>query len=158
MRPRFAPICLLLLGVAAALPVTASDTYGDALSESATIRIADLLSDPERYVDQPVKVEGLVDDVCPMKGCWIDILETQSKQTVRFKVEDDVIVFPAEARGSKVVAEGILRKHEMSRQQAVDWLRHLAEEKGEPFDESSVTGPMDFFQIEGRGAVVDPQQ
>ena len=32
----------------------------------------------------------------------------------------------------------------------------LAEEKGEDFDESTVTGPMDFFQIEGVGAVVDP--
>ena len=89
-----------------------------------------------------------------MKGCWIDILDSQSKETVRFKVEDDVIVFPAEAKGSQVVAEGILRKHEMSKEQAINWLRHLAEEKGESFDDSSVTGPMDFYQIEGLGAEV----
>ena len=115
----------------------------------------ELVSTPERYVDKRISVEGLVDDVCPMKGCWIEILEAQSQTTIRFKVQDDVIVFPVEARGDQVVAEGILRKHEMSERRARAWLRHLAEEKGEPFDESSVTGPMAFYQIEGSGAVLD---
>ena len=40
----------------------------------------------------------------------------------------------------------------MSKDQAIGWLRHLADEKDEPFDESTVTGPMTFFQIEGLGA------
>lgn len=133
-----------------------SDTaaYGKPLGEAQVVRVAQLLDEPDRYLDQRVKVEGLVDDICPMKGCWIDILETQSKQTIRFKVQDDVVVFPAEARGKQVVAEGILRKHEMSKQQAIEWLRHLADEKGEAFDETSVTGPMSFYQIEGLGAEV----
>lgn len=130
----------------------ASDTYGEGLSATKAVRIADLLDHPERYLDERVKVEGLVEDVCPMKGCWIEILEKQSKQTIRFKVEDDVIVFPVEAKGSAVVAEGILRKQEMSKEEAIDWLRHLAEEKGESFDESTVKGPMDFYQLEGIGA------
>lgn len=156
-RRRILAATLGWLLMAGALAADEKRTYGDSLSSAQTIRIADLLAEPERWVDKSVKVEGLVDDVCPMKGCWIDILEQQSSTTVRFKVEDDVIVFPAEARGSRVVAEGVLRKHEMSKEQAISWLSHLADEKGESFDESSVTGPMDFFQIEGAGAeVVSP--
>ena len=89
-----------------------------------------------------------------MKGCWIDILEGESGETVRFKVEDGVIVFPVEAKGREVVAEGVLQKKEMSERRARSWMRHLAEEKGEPFDEASVTGPMVFYQIEGIGAEV----
>ena len=105
-----------------------------------------------------VRVEGLVNDVCPMKGCWIDIVEADTPadraKTVRFKVEDDVIVFPAEAKGREVVAEGILRAREMDEEAARAWFHHLAEEKGEEFDPASVTGPMTVYQIEGQGAVL----
>ncbi len=153
-------ICRTLLWTSLALAVAvltvsasaASDSYGEGLTAAEPIRIAELLEKPERYLDQLVKVEGLVEDVCPMKGCWIEILEEQSQKTLRFKVEDDVIVFPIEAKGSAVVAEGILRKHEMSKEQAIQWLRHLAEEQGESFDEATVTGPMDVYQLEGIGA------
>ena len=147
-------IVLTLAATLALSPSAATDTFGAPLTEAQTIRIGDLLEQPDRYVDQMVKVEGLVEDICPMKGCWIDILEAQSSTTVRFKVEDDVIVFPAEAKGRKVVAEGTLRRHEMTQEEAVRWLRHLAEEKGEPFDESTVDGPMSFYQIEGQGAEI----
>jgi hypothetical protein len=33
-------------------------------------------------------------------------------------------------------------------------MRHLAEEKGEEFDDSSITDATVFYQIEGVGAVV----
>ena len=148
---------LVAVGVVlAAFSVSASTTtsYGERLSGVAVVRIAELVSSPEKYLGEKVRVEGLVEDICPMKGCWIDILESQGRETIRFKVEDGVIVFPAEAKGREVVAEGVLRKHEMSKKRATSWLRHLAEEKGEPFDASSVTGPMVFYQIEGLGAEV----
>ena len=131
-------------------------SYGEALSGVNVVRISQLLNEPEKYVDERVRVAGLVDDVCPMRGCWIDILEGDSRETIRFKVTDGVIVFPVEAKGQEVVAEGVLRKHEMSKRRATSWMRHLAEEKGEPFDESSVTGPMTFYQIEGVGAELQP--
>ena len=126
--------------------------FGAALSDAVPVRIGELLSQPEDYVDKSIKVVGLVQDVCPMKGCWVEILEKQSKQTIRFKVRDDVIVFPVEARGQKIVAEGILRRHRMNEARARAWLKHLAEEKGQSFDESSHEGPLEFYQIEGRGA------
>ena len=148
---------LVAVGVAlTAFSVSASTTtsYGKGLSGVRVVRIAELVSSPEKYLGEKVRVEGLVEDVCPMEGCWIDILESQSRETIRFKVADGVMVFPVEAKGRKVVAEGLLRKHEMSTKRATSWLRHLAEEKGEPFDASSVTGPMVFYQIEGLGAEV----
>ena len=135
--------------------VQASDQlYGDELSNALSIRIADLTANPEQYIDQRVKIEGLVDDICPMKGCWVDILEAESRETIRFKVQDDVIVFPVEARGHQIVAEGILRKLDLSKKQAIRRLRHFADEKGEDFDESSVTGPTVFYEIEGAGAIL----
>ena len=152
-RLLFASLMLVI-----ALPVVATDgeRYGDTLTDATTVRISDIVDDPSAYVDQRIRVEGLVDDVCPMKGCWVDIIEAQSKDTIRFKVRDDVIVFPVEARGEQIVAEGILRRHELDREAAVRRMRHLAEEKGEAFDAATVTGPLVFYQIEDKGAVVGP--
>ena len=141
-------LCLTAVSVSA----RTKTSYGEALSGVESVRIAELLGAPDTYLGKTVRVEGLVEDVCPMRGCWIEILESQGRETIRFKVTDGVIVFPVEAKGQEVVAEGVLRKHEMSKERATSWLRHLADEKGEPFDPSSVTGPMVFYQIEGLGA------
>ena len=147
---RYAVVILVLAAFSASASTTTS--YGEALRGVSVVRIAELVSSPEKYLGETVRVEGLVEDICPMKGCWIDILEDQSRETIRFQVADGVIVFPVEAKGLKVVAEGVLHKREMSKRQATSWLRHLAEEKGEPFDASSVTGPMVFYQLQGLGA------
>ena len=149
---RLVAVGVVLTACSASASTTTS--YGQGLSGVSVVRISELVSSPEKYLGEKVRVEGLVEDICPMKGCWIDILESQSRETIRFKVADGVIVFPVEAKGREVVAEGVLRKHEMSKKRATSWLRHLAEEKGEPFDEASVTGPMVFYQIEGLGAEV----
>lgn len=160
-RLLFALLALALpAGVAGAVT---SDSYGKGIATSPAedtivVRIGELMADPAAFVDRTVRVEGLVDDVCPMKGCWIDILEADAPadraKTVRFKVEDDVIVFPAEAKGREVVAEGVLRARAMDEASARAWFQHLAEEKGEEFDPESVTGPVTVYQIEGQGAVL----
>jgi hypothetical protein len=149
-----ATFLIALLSAVSAIASEAS-SFGVELSSAEVVRIADVLEHPERYVDKTIKVAGLVEDVCPMKGCWIDIVEQQSQSVLRFKVQDGVIVFPVTARGAEVVAEGVLRKHALSREQAIDWLRHLAEEKGEAFDAASVAGPIDIYQIEGAGARIE---
>lgn len=130
------------------------ERFGDPLSDKVPVRIGELTRTPERFVDKRVKVIGLVDDVCPMKGCWVEILDQQARTTLRFKVQDDVIVFPAQAAGREIIAEGVLRRHEMDEARARLWLAHLADEKGEAFDPESVSGPLRFYQIEGLGAEI----
>ncbi len=152
-RGLVAVVCALAaLGALASPP---SDTgFGEPLSDATAVRIAELTANPDSYVGQHVKVVGLVDDVCPMKGCWVDILDRQSSETIRLKVQDDVIVFPAEAKGHEIVAEGTLRRIDLSPRQAVAWLRHAAVERGEAFIEPAEPAPLTVYQIEGRGAVV----
>lgn len=148
----FGSFAITVLG---ALTSTAADTgFGEPLSDATVVRIAELTANPETYVGQNVKVVGLVDDVCPMKGCWVDILDRQSTETIRLKVQDDVIVFPAEAKGHEIVAEGTLRRIDLSPRQAVAWLRHAAVERGEPFEKPADPAPLTVYQIEGRGAIV----
>lgn len=132
------------------------ERYGEPLREAKEIRIAELLEDPEQFVDQRVRVVGLVDDVCPMKGCWVDLIEKQGSEKVRFKVQDDVIVFPASAKGQEIVAEGVVKAIDLDLESARQWFAHEAEEKGESFDPESIQEAVRIYQIAGEGAELRP--
>ncbi|RMG45841.1 MAG: DUF4920 domain-containing protein [Acidobacteria bacterium] len=147
----------LVLALAAAVPARSGDTgkvYGRGVSGPATLTIDKLLADPERWVGKTVRVEGLIVDVCPMRGCWIDLAGKSDFKTVRFKVKDGEIVFPVELKGRRAVVEGVLTRIELTREQAIARARHEAEERGEPFDPASVDGPRTLYIIKGAGAVV----
>ena len=154
------PASLLVLAVVVVV-VSASGTFakdartfGKGVAAPESVRVGDLLRDPEAHVGKVVRVTGRITDVCPMAGCWIDIKDEERAKVVRFKVEDGVIVFPLDVKGKDVVAEGIFRKIEMTRDEAIAHARHEAEERGTKFDPATVTGPVVQYRIDGTGAVV----
>lgn len=148
-------LVLLLSSLLITSPAVGETVYGEGIAGFRKVAISDLVANPDGYVDQKVQVEGLVLDVCPMRGCWIEIASDEEFQSLRFKVEDGVISFPVEAKGRHVVAEGVFRKYTLSREDVLARAKHRAEEKGEAFDESTVTGPETLYQIEGIGARVE---
>jgi len=127
--------------------------FGESIELSDLTSIETLLQETEEYLDKKVLVEGTVKEVCPKKGCWIDLEKTEGSK-IRVKVKDDVIVFPRTAIGKKARIEGIVEKVELTHEQAIAWRKHEAEEKGEVFDESSVTGPQVIYRIKGLGAEI----
>jgi len=145
---------LILSVITFTLPALAA-TYGKALSDGNVVKVSELLAKPDDFVGKTVKVEGIITDVCEMRGCWMVIAGDQEFQSIRFKVEDGVIVIPMEAKGKKAVAEGTFRKIEMSKEQAIEQAKHHAEEKGMEFDPSTVKGPSVTYQLEGIGAVIE---
>ena len=132
----------------------AMEPYGEELSLSEVTPIENILADPTAYVGKKVRIAGQITDVCPMKGCWIEI-ETEDGQALIVKVNDDEIVFKPESKGKSAIAEGEVYSIEMDEEQAVAYMEHLAEEKGEAFDPSTVEGPMTVYQIKGAGALVE---
>lgn len=139
-----------------AVSVTASaTTYGKAPAPGDTVKLSDLLASPDKYVGKTVKVEGIITEVCEKRGCWMAIAGDKEFQTIRFKVDDGVIVIPMEAKGKKAIAEGTFQKLELSKEQALEQAKHMAEEQNKPFDPASVTGPTVMYQIKGTGAVID---
>lgn len=149
-------LCLGLILVAAAAFVRAGESYGSGVKVAETTPIATILADPDAYVGKTVRIEGKVLDVCPMKGCWMELAGEGGKQALRVKVDDGVIVFPVTAKGRLAVAEGTIEAIPMTREKYVAWLEHLAEERGETFDASSVgDGPFRILQLKGTGARID---
>ena len=148
-------LALLLL---AAVPGTAeeAEVYGAGVDLEEATRIADILADPDAGIGKTVRVEGGVLDVCPRKGCWIEI--GGEGESIRIKVEDDVIVFPAAAKGRLAAAQGEVEAIEMTREKYVGWLAHLAEERGEEFDAETADvgdGPYRIIHIKGTGARIE---
>jgi len=121
-------------------------------AETPRVDIAALMAEPDAYLDKMVVVEGKVAEVCPKRGCWMDIKDKDAK--VRIKVKDGEIVFDQGLVGKTVAAEGTVYKFDLTKEQAVSYLAHLAEERGETFDASTVTEGMTIYQIGGLGAQV----
>jgi uncharacterized protein DUF4920 len=143
------------LALAAGLQA-AETTYGAGVALTETTSVAKILADPDAYVGKRVRIEGQVVDVCPMKGCWMELEEKDGGARLRVKVDDGVIVFPVDSKGKLAVAEGTVESLPMGRDRYVAWLQHLAEEKGQKFDPATVgKGPFRVVQIRGLGARID---
>lgn len=128
--------------------------YGRPLAQRESMTIGHVLENSEGLVGQPVRVSGTVQDVCPARGCWLDMTDA-SGEKLRIKVTDGAIVFPVSAIGQPVVAEGVLTKIELNHEQAIGYLQHMADEKGQPFDPATVSPePLVIWQVSGEGAVI----
>jgi hypothetical protein len=151
-------LLFLFLSLVLLVPAYAADgtSFGEGVTLAETTSVAKILADPDAYVGKKVRIEGKVLDVCPMKGCWLELAEGEGTQSVRFQVEDDVIVFPVTAKGKLAVAEGIVEAIPMTRDRYVAWLEHQAEERGQKLDPATVgEGPFRIIQIKGTGAKIE---
>jgi hypothetical protein len=129
-------------------------TLGQGVAVPEAVAISELLAHPQAWVGKTVRIDGTIQDVCPMRGCWIDVVGAGGPGMLRVKVTDGEIVFPADSKGRAVSAEGVFERLELKGEQAVGWMRHLAEEKKQPFDPASVPDPLVLYQIRGAGAVL----
>ena len=171
-RPRFFARFLPAMGLfclLSALPVVAGEAaeaveassaapqvYGEGVGQGAMTPIAKIVADPDAFAGQEVRVKGVVAGVCPMRGCWMELRDGKGA-ALRVKVKDGVIVFPEDAEGHNASARGVVSVQDMSREQYLGWVTHLAEEKGETFDESTLgEGPFRRVQLTGVGAEIQP--
>ena len=149
-------LVLMVAGLAVAEDVEKGKdkVYGEGVSAPDTMLVSELLAAPEAFVGKTVRVKGTAVGVCAHRGCWINIASDTEGETVRMKVKDGVIVFPAEIMGDMVVAEGVWTANELTMEQTKKVCAAEAREEGKEFDEGEVTSCMTLYQISGTGAVV----
>ena len=130
-------------------------TYGEPLTLTEVTPVSVILDNPDQYLGERVLVEGMIVAVCEMKGCWMDIASDREFEKIQIKVDDGVMVFPLSARGSQALVEGTVELLELTAEEVVEQARHMAEERGEEFDPSTVPeGPQTIYRIWGLGAVI----
>ncbi len=125
----------------------ASGYYGKLSDKKKVYDIAELIVNKDMHLNRTVKIEGLISEVCPMRGCWLELKTIDGSYKVRAKVTDGDIVFPLSAKGKSIVAEGKFSILELNKEQALNWKKHLAEEKGRSLDSNEmILNPNDLFE------------
>ena len=155
VRRSFAGVVLALL---AGPPLAATELGAGVDSDLAVTPVAAILADPDAFLGETVRIEGEVLDVCPMKGCWMEV--GTAGESLQVKVEDDVIVFPADAKGRIARAQGVVEAIELDRERYLAYLAHLAEERGQAFDAETAEigdGPYRIVRLRGTGAEIPPE-
>lgn len=148
-------LILLVFASTTSLWAFAGDKFGKPLSLTELTRISEIEKAPDSFVGKRVLVSGTVVEVCSTRGCWMDIASDTAFEKIQIKVTDGVIVFPLSARGHTAHVEGIVEALRLSKNEALDYGRHKAREKGVSFDPTTVTGPETIYRVRALGAVIE---
>lgn len=132
-----------------------TEKFGKEITLTEKTKISEITNNPEDFLGKTVLVEGEVLEVCAAAGCWMELKSDDETGKIKIKVRDGDIVFPMSAKGKKAVVEGTVYKIELTKEEAIEYYEHLAEEAGREFDPSTVTGPVTIYQIRGLGAEIN---
>jgi hypothetical protein len=145
---------ITLLFIISSLYAAPTKKYGKKISLKQVTKVSDILAAPEKFDGKKVLVEGTIVNVCKKRGCWMEIGSEKEFESIRFKVEDGVMVFPLDAKGKKTRAEGIVAVETYTKEELIEEGKKHAKESGEKFDEASITGPEINVKIMGEGAEI----
>ena len=131
--------------------------YGELLSNWIRKDVRKLLKNPDKYLNEEIIATGIVKEVCPIRGCWLQILNDSIFGNIRVKVMDGEIIFPKSAKNHNVTVEGTFVRLELSKEQAINWKVHLEAEKGIELNPNDIVlKEEDYFEyrINCTGAVI----
>ena len=129
--------------------------YGSVIDLKEFKQIKMLIDNADEYLNADVLISGTILEVCPMRGCWVNVKDNDSESRIRVKVTDGEIVFPLSSKGKQVNVQGTFTKLKFSEEQAKMWKIHLAEEQGIKLSkEDVVINPSDLieYRIIGQAA------
>jgi Domain of unknown function (DUF4920) len=143
-------IILILALSLTTLAVSAQSYHGQKIAENGATPAAELTTKIGSKTELPAKVEGTVESVCKVKGCWMK-LNMSNGQTMRVTFRDYGFFVPKDIVGKTVVIEGIARQSTTS----VAMLRHYAEDAGKPKAEiEKITEPEKAMTFVADGVIV----
>lgn len=148
-------LSIISLFVLGSVNASSKKKYGKEVTLKQSTKISEIVANPEKFNGKKVLVEGPIVDVCKERGCWIKIGSDKEFESIRFKVEDGVIVFPMEIKGKNTTAEGVVSYKVFSVEELIKNGEEHAKEEGKTFDPSTVKGPKTILQINGEGAQVE---
>ena len=129
-------------------------TYGKGVHVQDVTAVSTILDTPDAFIGKTVRIEGMILEVCAKRGCWVYVSGDRQGEKIQVKVLDGEIVFPMSASGRMAVVEGVVEELKVSKEEMVQYFKHLAEEKGQPFDPSTVKDER-MIRLVGLGADIE---
>ena len=118
-----AVFALALLVAVTALADTVIKRGAPLSKDAKPTPLADVLAAPDKFATSPVLVEGVIENVCEMKGCWMQLTSEAGKPGVRVTFKDYGFFVPTDSKGMKARAEGVVEVKTLTKKQA-DHLEH----------------------------------
>ena len=91
---------------------------GAAIGDSPVVDLAQALRSISSYADRTVTVEGKVNRVCQMKGCWMELVPVGADRGIRVTFKDYAFFVPTDSRGASARLEGMFEQNTFSKADA----------------------------------------
>jgi hypothetical protein len=91
---------------------------GEPVGDAPAVKFADVLKEPQRYADKTLIVEGVVERVCQMQGCWMELAPEKGARGVRVNMKDHAFFVPFNAAGLRARVEGTFSLNVLSKADA----------------------------------------
>lgn len=127
-------------------------SFGADVSENGMVTLEVAQQMLEGVDSLPLKLTGIVDEVCQAKGCWMNVVSESGQGIPVFvKFKDYGFFVPKDCAGKKVVMDGYMFKEITP----VDELRHYAEDKGASREEiAAITQPKEELKFLANGVLL----
>ena len=90
---------------------------GAVLGDSPSVDLKSAIADPEAHLGRSVIVEGKVDKVCQVKGCWLELMPSGESRSVRVTFEDYGFFVPKDSMGATARLEGEFVRERLSKRE-----------------------------------------
>ena len=90
---------------------------GEAIGDSPVVDLAEALRSISYYADRTVTLEGQVNRVCQMKGCWMELVPAGADRGIRVTFKDYAFV-PTDSSGASARLEGMFEQYTWSKRDA----------------------------------------
>ncbi|MCB0665616.1 MAG: DUF4920 domain-containing protein [Saprospiraceae bacterium] len=126
-------------------------SFGDEINPESAISVANLLAALEGQDSVQAKVEGQINNVCQVKGCWMNISDESVQDPVFVQFKDYAFFVPKDAAGKNVIIEGIAYREMTS----VEDLQHFAKDAGKSEEEiAKITEPVEEIRFMAKGVLI----
>lgn len=100
---------------------------GEPIGDSPRVAFADVLKEPKKFADKAVVIEGTVERVCQMEGCWMQIVPDAGAESGAVRVTfDHKFSVPKDSAKMRFRAEGTFSVKTLSK----ETVEHLVKEDG----------------------------
>lgn len=131
-------------------------TFGAAFSPKGVVPFEQLAEKMQGQDSVAIKIQGAVQEVCQVKGCWMLIASESSKnEPVMVRFKDYGFFMPKDIAGREVVMDGYAFREVTP----VDELRHYAEDAGKSREEiEAITKPKEELKFLASGVLLLDEQ
>ena len=122
--------------------------FGEGVDLDMATALADLDADIESWDGVPVRVDGMIADVCQKKGCWMTLGDGDLVVRVRF--QDYGFFVPRDAKGRAAIIQGTIRRETITEEVA----KHYADESGDADAAAAIDGPQEVLAFTATGVEI----